>query len=54
MPEHVSFPGFQHHLCVPNSPAKQMPQQAPSAQVYWESLIAEAKIPLTPEMALLI
>jgi hypothetical protein len=30
-------------LCTPDSPAKQMPQRDPSAHVYWESLIAEAK-----------
>jgi hypothetical protein len=30
---------------VPDSPAKQMPQQDPSAHVYWESLIAEVKRP---------
>jgi hypothetical protein len=29
----------------PYSPAKQTPQQDPSAHVYWESLIAEAKRP---------
>jgi hypothetical protein len=32
-------------LHVPDSPAKQTPQQDPSAHVYWESLIAEAKRP---------
>jgi hypothetical protein len=30
---------------VPDSPAKQTPHQDPSAHVYWESLIAEAKRP---------
>jgi hypothetical protein len=32
-------------LCAPYSPAKQTPHQDPSAHVYWESLIAEAKRP---------
>jgi hypothetical protein len=46
MPKDVSFPGFRHHfLLAPDSPAKQTPQQDPSAHVYWENLIAEAKRP---------
>ena len=32
-------------LWVPDSPAKQTPQQDPFAYVYWKSLIAEAKRP---------
>jgi hypothetical protein len=31
--------------CAPYSPARMMLQQDPSAHVYWESLIAEAKRP---------
>jgi hypothetical protein len=29
----------------PDSPARMMPQQDPSAHVYWESLIVEGKDP---------
>ena len=36
---------FYSPFLVSNSPAKQTPQQDPSAHVYWESLIAEAKRP---------
>jgi hypothetical protein len=32
-------------LCMPDSPARMTLQQDPSAHVYWESLIAEAKRP---------
>ena len=35
----------EFHLHVPDSPARTMLQQDPSAHVYWESLIAEAKKP---------
>jgi hypothetical protein len=48
MPEDVSFAGFSAPLLehiVPYSPAKQTLQQDPSAHVYWERLIAEAKRP---------
>jgi hypothetical protein len=41
-------------LVSADSPAKQTPHQDPSAHVYWESLIAEAKKTPSPELVLLI
>jgi hypothetical protein len=46
--DRIPFTGEQNTgyiLYVPNSPARMMQQQDPSAHVYWESLIAEAKRP---------
>jgi hypothetical protein len=40
------FPGFQHHFShALDWPGRTTLQQDPSAHVYWESLIVEAKDP---------